>query len=433
MADLLKKRSIGHNQARLSFILGVISSLSVAVLPPPAGAASGEAFLRVTNAGTGWLTSLRRAGDTNRVEFLRPGQALGAVTLRVRTPGSPWREVRQSTNGVEAISRFRPHSEALLWEIGVKNTGSEELEVGDLALPLPMNTDYVWDHEETFVRRVFRHAFIAGHGSFLYWLPVKGSGSFLVMQPQEDTALEFFTATAMDYAHGRERFTVFVHSKAAAEQDQRGTWRQPRTSRFLRPGEAFTSRFAFGWADSYEDVRELLRQNGGVDVHVAPGMVVPRDLTALLALRTPRKIEGIGSEFPADTQVEYLGERGTNAHLYRVKFSKLGENLLTVRGAGGWAVPLEFFVTEPLETLINKRAAFIVKNQQHRDPAKWYDGLYSLWDRRQPAGRNLLGPDHLAGQHPYAVSGSDDPANSKCLLVAEKNAAFPDAWETCQA
>ncbi len=31
-------------------------------------------------------------------------------------------------------------------------------------------------------------------------------------------------------------------------------------------------------------------------------------------------------------------------------------------------MPLEFFVTEPLETLIKKRAAFIVKHQQHRDP-----------------------------------------------------------------
>jgi len=383
----------------------------------------------VTDPQTGWLTSVRRAGDTSRVEFLRPGQALGAVTLRVRTAGSPWREVRTSMNGVELTSRFRSDGDALLWEIGVMNTGNEALEVGDLALPLPMNTDYVWDHEETFVRRVFCHAFIAGHGSFLYWLPVRGSGSILVMQPHEGAALEYFTATDMDYAHGRERFTAFVYSKGAAEQEPRGTWRQSRTSRFLRPGEGFTIRFAFRWADSYEGVRELLRQDGGVDVQVAPGMVVPRDLTALLALRTTRKIESVVSEFPASTKVEYLGERGTHTHLYRVKFSRLGENLLTVRGAGGWTMPLEFFVTEPLETLIKKRAAFIVKNQQHRDPAKWYDGLYSLWDRRQPPGRNLLGPDNLGGQHPYAVSGSDDPSNSKCLLVAEKNAAFPDAGE----
>jgi hypothetical protein len=91
------------------------------------------------------------------VEFLRSGQALGAVTLRVRTPGSLWREVQQSTNGVELTSRFRLHDDALLWEIRAKNTRTETLEVGDLALPLPMNTDYVWDHEATLERRVFRH------------------------------------------------------------------------------------------------------------------------------------------------------------------------------------------------------------------------------------------------------------------------------------
>jgi hypothetical protein len=425
ITGLLNKGSIGHSQAGLAFSLAVISLLSVAAMAAPAG---GE-FLLTTHAGTGWLTSLRRAGDTSRVEFLRSGQALGAVTLRVRTSGLPWRDVRQSTNGVELSSRFHSHEDALLWEISVKNTGRETLEVGDLALPLPMNTEYVWDHEETFDRRVFRHAFIAGHGSFLYWLPVKGSGSFLVMQPRDDTALEFFTASDMDYAHGRERFTVFVHSQATAEQEQRGTWRQPRTSRLLQPGEAFASRFAFRWADTYEDVRELLCRNDGVDVQVAPGMVVPRDLAALLALRTPRKIERLIPEFPANTKIEYLGKRNGDAHLYRIKFSRLGENLITVQGANGWQMPLEFFVTEPLETLIKKRAAFIVKNQQHRDPGKWYDGLYSLWDRRQAEGRSLLGPDHLGGQHPYAVSGSDDPANSKCLLVAEKNVAFPEAAE----
>ena len=55
-------------------------------------------------------------------------------------------------------------------------------------------------------------------------------------------------------------------------------------------------------------------------------------------------------------------------------------------------MPLEWFVTEPLETLIKKRAAFIVRNQQHRDPDKWYDGLFSLWDRRRPEGAACSAP-----------------------------------------
>ena len=312
----------------------------------------------------------------------------------------------------------------------MKNTGREALEIGDLALPLPMNTDYVWDHEETFVRRVFRHAFIAGHGSFLYWLPVKGSGSFLVMQPQDGTR------SGILHGHGHG-----LCASAGSGSPCSSTPKPPRNRTSAAPGAsrapaAFSSRARNPPAASRSAGRTATRACASCCAKTAawmcrwrPAWSCRATLTALLALRTTRKIESIGPEFPADTKVEYLGERGTNTHLYRVKFSKLGENLLTVRGAGGWTMPLEFFVTEPLETLIKKRAAFIVKNQQHRDPGKWYDGLYSLWDRRQPAGRNLLGPDHLAGQHPYAVSGSDDPSNSKCLLVAEKNVAFPDAAE----
>ncbi|MEI8373431.1 MAG: DUF5695 domain-containing protein [Planctomycetota bacterium] len=390
---------------------------------------SAESFVLKQDRQTGFITSLRRAGDADHVEFVRPGFALGPVMLRMRTADAPWREVRQSNNSQELRSRFRGVGESLHWDVTVKNTDAAPMEMGDLAVSLPMNTDYFCNHEETFVRRVFKHALIAGHGSFLYWLPVKGSGAFLVMQPLADTSLEFFTSTGMDYASGKERFTVFVHSKATPELDKRGTWRQPRTSRVLKPGEEVSYSFAFRFTDSYEGVRESVYQNGGVDVQVAPGMTVPRDIEARLAFRTQHKIEKLDAEFPQDTTIEQTGRCGQDTYLYRVRFKRLGENLLTLRYGIGRTMPLEFFVTEPLETLIKKRAAFIVKNQQHRDPVKWYDGLYSLWDRRQPEGRNLLGPDHLAGQNPYAVSGSDDPSNGKCLLVAEKNVAFPDAAE----
>lgn len=395
----------------------------------PSGTAAISPFLLTTDERTGCPTSLRHAADIHGVEFLRTGQALGEVILRVRTPGAPWREVRQGTDGVALSSRFHERGEALLWEVRVKNTGDEALELGDLAVPLPMNTDFVWDHEETFRRRVFRHAFIAQHGSFLYWLPVGGAGPFLVMQPQDGTSLEFFTATDMDYAHGRDRFIVFVHSRATAELNPIGSWRQPRTSRMLKPGEEAANGFALRWADSYDGVRRLLREQGGVDVQVVPGMVVPRDLEARLVLHMQHELGRIEAEFPEETTVASVLATVPGVRGYRVRFGRLGENRLTVHYAGGRVLPLEFFVTEPLETLIKKRAAFIVQHQQHRDPTKWYDGLYSLWDRRQPPGQNLLGPDHLADQHPYAVSGSDDPSNSKSLLVAEKNVAYPEPAE----
>jgi hypothetical protein len=50
-------------------------------------------------------------------------------------------------------------------------------------------------------------------------------------------------------------------------------------------------------------------------------------------------------------------------HFYQVQFSRLGENRLTIRYGKGRHMFLEFFSTEPLETLIKKRAAFLARSQ----------------------------------------------------------------------
>ncbi len=230
-----------------------------------AGPETAAPFALTRKAGSGFLTSLRRGGDTEGVEFIRPGSALGPIELRVRSGTGPWREVGQGDDGLVVHSRLDAVGDSLRWEISVRNTGKVPLEIGDLALSLPMNTDYVPDHEETMRRRVFKHAFVAGNGSFVYWLPVKGTGAMLVMQSLGDTGLEFFTSAEMDYASGKERFAVFVHSRASAEQKSRGTWRQPRTGRVLKPGEEVSSSFAFHWAVGYDGVREVLYQQGGAD------------------------------------------------------------------------------------------------------------------------------------------------------------------------
>lgn len=415
-----------------------------------AGAAAGGEFRLAF--GPGGITSLKRAGDEFATEFVAPGHSLGSLVIRWRKGDGPWREaaVRPARwldeSGARAVSvalangaldvkeRFALGDAALRWTLAFENKGSEPIEIGDVAIPLPMNTIYPKItservKEEIFKRRVFRHSFVSGHGSFVFWLPVGGVGSFLVMTPLDGTKLEYFTEHKSGYAHGGTTYTVYIHSLATGGSERRGTWRQPHTSLVLRPGQRESYGFAFRWADDYEGVREVLYRSGGFDVHVAPGMVLPVGMEARFALRTRNKISAVIPEFPDQTRLRHLREKAPDTHIYSVRFERLGENMLTVRWGDGNAMFLEFFVTEPLETLIKKRAAFIATRQQHRDPAKWYDGLFSLWDVRLPPGKNLLGPDNLGGQHPYAVSGSDDPSNSKCIYLAEKNAVYPEPRE----
>jgi hypothetical protein len=114
--------------------------------------------------------------------------------------------------------------------------------------------------------------------------------------------------------------------------------------------------------------------------------------------------------------------------LYRVRFARLGENRLTIVHGGGRETHLEFFVTEPLETLIKKRAHFLVSRQQHRDPARWYDGLFSVYDMRAKVLRSPDDTDGFDYWWGYVVA-ADDPVLGKAPFLASKNVRFPDQRE----
>jgi hypothetical protein len=190
-------------------------------------------------------------------------------------------------------------------------------------------------------------------------------------------------------------------------------------------GDSATYQFRFRWAQDYSAVRNVLYEDGGFDVNVVPGMTIPTDLSAMFSLHTRNKIREVTSERPESTHVEYLGERGKDVHVYRVRFSRLGENLLKVNYGDGRYLSLEFFVTEPLETLFKKRAAFLVNHEQVKDASKWYKTVFSQWDMKHEI---LRSPEDLDGLQSYSVA-SDDPALGKAPYIAGKNIFYPSQEE----
>lgn len=115
------------------------------------------------------------------------------------------------------------------------------------------------------------------------------------------------------------------------------------------------------------------------------------------------------------------------AGLYRVRFSRLGENMLSVRygTSGGW-MSLEFFVTEPLETVIRKRASFLVTHYQHTDLTKWYAGAYGDWNQKN---ERLRGPEDRDGLSTWLTDANDDAGNARPAFIASKNVFYPDDRE----
>jgi hypothetical protein len=330
----------------------------------------------------------------------------------------------EGTDPVTLKESFSLAGNALDWEIELGTRDGKEVEIGDLALYLPWSIARSENPDTIFERSFTKHHFISGNGSFLYFTRPSGEPPYLMILPGEGTGLEYFDG-------GRGGYRVYMHSAVASAAVESGTWRQPNTS--VKIGgetgrEALKYRFRIAWADSFDMMRQLLYDEGLFDIRVVPGMTVPTDLKAQFSLHTKNVIDSVVAEFPAQTEISYLGEKQPGHHIYEVAFRKLGENMLTVHYGKGQKTYLEFFATEPVETLVKKRSSFIVNSTQHRDTTKWYNGLFSAYDMKNGI---LRGPDNTDGFDGWwgYVLACDDPGLCKAPYVAAKNVYFPDQKE----
>jgi hypothetical protein len=310
---------------------------------------------------------------------------------------------------------FTLDGENLEWTITLANPGARPVEVGDLAVPLPF-AERTGARGDIYTRKLLRHALVAGHGSWVYWQRAGGDGPYLLMMPLGSTKFEYSDNSA-------GAFTPYIHAKSASAVAiaAGGSWRWPTTNLELAPkgaaGSSATYRFRFQWVKNFAAVRDALVKEGKFDTAVVPGMVVPTDLDALVSLRTKNRIAAVEAEHAGETTVDFIGEKSEGAKVYRVRFSRLGENLLTVRYGDGQWTSLEFFVTEPLETVIHKRAAFLVSHHQHTDPSKWYVGVYSDWDQKNEI---LRSPEDRDGLSAWLTDANDDAGNARPALSRRK-------------
>lgn len=444
---------------RREFLLGAATVAAGLTFPSLASGAEQEAD--GSTAGTSpfllqyegsAVTSLRCASDSQATDYVATGQKLGPVEIAWRSGDGAWQRLataeaaeavgepgtwRAGEEGgtVEVTSRLKARGKLLVWTIGIRNMGPEAIEVGDLAIPLPMHATFVPKGSDSLP--VLKHSFISGHGSFLFWMRSNSVGPYLVMTPEETTSLEYWDherprMEEMRAHRGFPAYRVYVHSVAVGEEVKAhgGRWRQPRTSATLaaagKAGDGRQYGFELAWAADYAGVRQRLVDAGLMDVEVAPGMTVPTDLTTSIAIRSREPIGSIEAEHPEETTIEPLGER-EGRRLYRVQFRRLGENLLTVHQGGKRATRLEFFAAEPLETLMHKRAAFTTR-LQIRDGSKWYNGLLPEWNQETEVRLSPDNYDQIKGWRIYEVT-CDDPGLSKPAYIASKNAEYPSQEE----
>jgi hypothetical protein len=381
------------------------------------------------------MTSIISPADPYKANVV--GQsAWGRPTVRYRILEGDWleifngaRSVRTNADKSVSIIDFQPgmpqrleqrysiNEDGIDLDITVEATMKWAFTIGDFSLNFSARSPGGGDPEYIFEECYTQHQYISGNGSFLYYARPSGRPPFLMVLPKKGTGLEYFDANGL-----------YIHSYLAGNNVSSGTWRQEHSSIEVGPAGSETGKLTYGfkfrWAESWDEMRQILYDEGLFDIRVVPGMSLPTDLKAMFSLHTKNQIDSIVPEFPGETTIKYAGEKVPGHHLYEVAFRKLGENMLTVHYGGGQKTYLEFFSTEPVETLIKKRSTFIVDKQQHRDPAKWYNGLFSVYDMKNSILRSPDDTDGFDFWWGYVLT-CDDPALSKAPYVAAKNVYFP--------
>ncbi|WP_334184719.1 DUF5695 domain-containing protein [Novosphingobium sp.] len=416
----------------------VLAASSPPLVPRKVGsilAAPGKPFRLGFDGGR--VTSLSAASKAVQGDFIHAGAALGDATGTYRIADHPWQRfetrtqapehVRQAANGLETRYLLAPglfvtcsfalEADGLHLTLTLSNETALPIEFGDLALPLPINMIHAVKDDPN---AVLKHSFISGRNSHIFWQRKDSLTPWLAMLPANGAALEYWDAPK----GSPDLYRVFFHAAAevAAVQAAGSRWRLPATSLALAPGKTAQRGVRFLLVDGYAAMRRTIAEHGLIDVEVVPGMTVPTDLDVTLSLGSSVSVVRLEPEHPAHTEWTPLGERA-GRKLFRLRFARLGENHVTLHQADGGRSTLEFFVTEPVETMIAKRGAFIAAHR-HRDPAKWYDGLLAEWNMES---ETLLGPDNydrIKGWRIYEVT-CDDPGLSKPAFLAAKNAEYP--------
>jgi len=391
------------------------------------------------------ITGLANPQDPFGAIFMPANSRLG-LTLRAKVSDGRWTDIESrgqtwdvspetgtitysnagSDDPIRVIETFKTDGTVLEWTIDLESVRDWPILIGDLAVSVPSIGPHGENPIQIFEHGFLKHQFVSGYGSFFFFVRASGAPPFLLVTVNLGTKLEYATGNR------RRGAQVYIHSSLTGGKETRGTWRQEHTSLELTPQGSPGSRasygFRFQFARSYEELRELIYQEGLFDIRVVPGMTVPENLTARVALHTKADIESIQPEFPEQTKVTSLGEPLPDYHVYEVAFRKLGENMLTINHDGSRKTYLEFFVTEPMDTLIKKRAAFIVEKQQIKDPSKWWDGVYGPYDMKAKVTRTIEDPDIFVGRMVYVLT-CDDPGLCKAPYIASKNVIYPNQKE----
>jgi len=396
-------------------------------------------FLK-TWIGNGWQQEITaRSADIRKTHF-----DPRARRLEITYEGESAHEEGLKQVGVR--ESFYLTDDDLRWDIELTNRTDQLLEIGEVAFPFAVNTDYAalfrgpgrledesQRQQEWHESKVMLHLCVSGHSSYALLQRPLGDFPCLMVHTLGDTALE--AAYKADNAGGSQWDVVWEGPYLLATQSwarkQEWVWQSPRepqrswinghTYLLLEPGQSKTFRFRFVFLERYSQVGEELYRYGQVAVRVQPGMVVPVGQYVNLQLKC-RHAPVLIPEAD-DVEIQQTRTQG-DCYQYRLRFRNRGQKKVRVSYGDGKWTNLFFYALPPFEDLLKARASFIVERQLYDNPSDPYGRYHAFLPYD-----NMLETLFLDSDEAWQVGGSDEYSLPIAMYLAEKNVYYPNAEE----
>jgi hypothetical protein len=312
----------------------------------------------------------------------------------------------------------------IAWDVTITNRSRRIVEIGELGFPLALNNLYEGfprtdqGVRELFHDRVYVHKFIGGAASYLFAQRMTARPPGLLVFPGDETSWEFFHHVPASL-HTQYRWegipVVYVHSRATIEREGWHEWFGGHTWTVLEPGDErhYSMRFAPADRDAADGVSATLAACGRPTMRLFPAAVAPFDvgIGVEIAGSTPARFE-------TNAEIELETDADEEGGFCFVRPTEPGPVTLSFEDTQGRVSDSHLLFTEPIETLIRRRAEYIVANQIHHGDGA-LDGAILPTDIT--AGGPITEPEA------YAIPFGVEASLADALFLAEKNAHYPDA------
>jgi hypothetical protein len=311
----------------------------------------------------------------------------------------------------------------IAWDVRVANGGRISMEIGELGFPFAFNNFY-----EGFSRtdkglknlwadRVYIHPYIGGAASYLFAQRMNAEPPGLLVFPGDDTGWEFYTSVraSLNTPFRWEGIPiVYALSRAAMEREGWGGWFNEQTSLILEPGDSrtFQTRFVPAQRDRFDGVAQVLTACGRPSIKVLPSAVAPAEVGIAIEVSgcTPTR-------FFVSREAEMETDSDEEGGFCFVRPKEPGTLRVSFEDTKARKSHVHLHLTDPLDKLIQARAAWIVANQIHDDPTSVFHRAILPIDLR--TSTHLNAPEQFAG--PFSV----EAGLADALFLAEKNTIYP--------